>query len=126
MKAKPNANRNVTQPKAESESESEIETDVTLDTESGRLLNRESAGLDAVITAARSIGVNDIEALRVILATTTEQPVSTRGALELVRAIASKAKRDIRNVDAYIATTCRRSAAEVQQAYFDLDIGGIP
>jgi hypothetical protein len=83
-------------------------------------------GLDDVVRQ-RSVraGVGDLSAVRRRLADTTGEPVSWRGAVELVEAILSKAKRSVRDTDAYIATVCRNTPAEVQQAYFDLDIGGV-
>ena len=74
---------------------------------------------------AQRAGVNDIAATRLILERTVGSPVSYRGAVELAEAITSKSARHVRDVDAYVATTCRKSPLEVQKAYFDLDIEGV-
>ncbi len=82
--------------------------DVTTDTESSQVPERASSGPDLVLLE-RVVG----------------EPVSPRAAIELVQAITSKSKHQVRDVNAYIATVCRKSPAEVQQAYFDLDLGSV-
>jgi len=122
-------NRERTSTKAESESESEVETDVTNLTQSSQVSDGSNSGLDAVNDVvqqrARRAGIGNLAAVCDALAVTTGEPVSSLGAVLLAEAIVSKAKRVVNNVDAYIATTCRRTPAEVQQAYFDLDIGAV-
>lgn len=120
-----NGNPDITQPKAESESESDIETDVTYLPESSHLGDGSETDSDPVSVwkfQARSVGIMDLPAARDMLAATVREPVSMRGALELCKAILSKSARAVRDADAYVATTCRKSAAEVERAYFDLDI----
>ncbi len=136
----PKRNPNETQPvtkrnpmqthsKAESESESDIELDVTYLPQSGQVGDALIRGLDGanpVLTArAKLAGIHDLAAVRSLLESTTGRPVSPRGAVLLTEAITSKAKRIVKDVDAYVATVCRRTADEVRQAYFDLDIEGV-
>jgi hypothetical protein len=114
---------------AESRSESGVLTDMTYLSESGHQgdapVGDSDSAIDAVRILAKHVGISDLGAVRAMLEATTEKSVSARGALILAEAIASKAKGEIRDVDAYIAVTCRNSAAEVQRAYFDLDIEGV-
>lgn len=98
-------------------------TDMTKEPESSHLSNARDADFDSESAAARAEGIHDLRAVAEVLSKATGQPVSARGARFLAAAIVSKSKREVRKVDAYVATTCRTSAAEVQQAYFDLDIG---
>jgi len=104
-------------------------TDVTNLTESSQVSDGSNSGLDAVNDVvqqrARRAGIGNLAAVCDALAVTTGEPVSPLGAVLLSEAIVSKAKRVVNNVDAYIATTCRRTPDEVQQAYFDLDIGAV-
>lgn len=112
-------------------SESEIETDVTYDSESGHLGDARAADSDAFdldVKRARTVGIEDLRAVRAELVKATAQEMSFSSAVVLAEAILTKAARQVRNVDAYLATVCRRTPAEVQQAYFDLDIEayGVP
>lgn len=109
------------------ESESELKTDVTHLSRSGSGSNARAATPDRIRNAhdqASDLGVKDLGATRTLLAGAVGEPVSLGGAVELVRAVLSLAARPVRDVDAYVATACRKSPAEVQRAYFDLDIGG--
>lgn len=124
--AKALAKQNSGKPEAESGSESGIETDVTKDPESSHLGDGPIPGLDSMILRANQVGISDIESTRSLLARAVGEPISLDGAIVLAKSIASKSAREVRNVDAYIATVCRNSPHEVQQAYFDMDIGGIP
>jgi hypothetical protein len=104
-------------------------TDISEITESSQVSDGPVSAFDGLddVVRQRSVraGVGDLAAVRRRLQDTTDAPVSWRGAVELVEAILSKAKRSVRDTDAYIATVCRNTPAEVQQAYFDLDIGGV-
>jgi len=126
-RAKPK--QNVPESESRSESESGIQTDVTELPESSQVSDGSNSRLDAVNDVvqqrARRAGIGNLAAVCDALAVTTGEPVSPLGAVLLAEAIVSKAKRVVNNVDAYIATTCRRTPAEVQQAYFDLDIGAV-
>jgi hypothetical protein len=117
------------QNEAESESRSGIVTDVSRFDESSHLpdgVERDSDSRNFGIKArALRAGISDLPSLRRILAQTTGQLVSDAGAVLMAEAITSKAKGPVGRVDAYLATVCRNSAAEVQQAYFDLDIGAL-
>lgn len=74
---------------------------------------------------ASELGVKDLPATRTMLAQAVGEPVSLAGAVELVVAVLSLAKSPVKDVDAYVATACRNSPAEVQRAYFDLDVEGV-
>lgn len=123
------AKANVWQSLAESESESELElkTDVTIDTESSHLSIARAEDSDPEIWSAKAklAGISDLPNVMRLLTQATGQTISARGAVELAQAILSKSAKHVRNVDAYVATVCRESAAEVQQAYFDLDIEAV-
>lgn len=127
--ARANASANGKQPaskiQAESESESELEIDVTYLHESSHLNRPPERDSDPINLSAKLAGIRDLRAVRVLLETTTAQSVSDTGAVMLVQAITSKSKRSVADVDAYVATVCRNSPAEVQQAYFDLDIEAV-
>lgn len=124
-----NAKQTGSKVQAESESESEIQTDVTYLAESGHVGDGSTSGLDAVNRGvkqrARRARITDLAAVRAALEAAAQQPVSPYGAVILVEAIISKSKRPVDDVDAYVAVVCRKSAPEVQQAYFDLDIEGV-
>jgi len=104
-------------------------TDVTNDFESSHLPDAESWWTDPIpeFTTARATkaGIRDLAAVAATLHATTDKPVSPLGAVLLTEAITSKAKSEVRNVDAYVAQVCRRSPGEVAEAYFDLDIEGV-
>jgi hypothetical protein len=114
---------------SESESESDIELDVTYVPQSGQEGDAPIRGLDGgnpVISArAKSAGIHDLAAVRTLLEATSGHPVSPLGAVLLTEAITSKAKLLVKDVDAYVATVCRRTAGEVRDAYFDLDIEAV-
>jgi hypothetical protein len=125
--SEPKPNENHSQSQSQS---SEINlTDISEITESSQVSDGSLSAFDGLndVVRQRSVraGVGDLSAVRRRLQDTTDAPVSWRGAVELVEAILSKAKRSVRDTDAYIATVCRNTPAEVQQAYFDLDIGGV-
>jgi len=127
--AKQSSSKTAAESESRSESESGIKTDVTKATESGQVSetgNPEFDGLDDVVRQrAQRARITDLSAVRKVLARSTNEVVSLPGAVMLVEAIVSKSKRPVDDVDAYVAVVCRRSAAEVQQAYFDLDIGAV-
>ena len=118
--AKQIAGKDVTE--SESESESGLLTDVTDVSESSHLSDARAADFDAMSTKAKLAGIGNLEAVAAHLARAAGYPVSAPGALVLASAIVAKSAQEVRNVDAYVATVCRDSAPEVQQAYFDLDI----
>jgi len=60
-----------------------------------------------------------------MLVRAVKQPMTLAGAVELARAFLSKAKGEVGDVDAYLATVCRKTPSEVEAAYFDLDIAGV-
>lgn len=95
-------------------------TDVTKESEVPHQSNARDGDFDS---EASAMGIKNLGAASGLLSRTVGQDVSPRGALELVAAILSKSKREVLNVDAYVAKVCRDSAAEVERAFFDLDIG---
>lgn len=103
-------------------------TDMTYDYESGHLRDGPEIDFDSNQIGgqrAKNVGITDIASVRLALTAAAEQPVSVHGAVLLTEAILSKARHEVRDVDAYVATVCRNSAPEVQQAYFDLDIEAV-
>lgn len=111
------------QTEAESESESELLdlTDISNDTQSSHLLNRASNGLD-LEHKARTAGITNLgnvtSTLRSIVGDLTPA-----GAIELAQAITARAKGEVRDVDAYVATACRKNPADVRWDYERLDLG---
>lgn len=108
-------------------SESESEVDVNYLSRSGSGSNARDAMPDRIQLAhdrAEALGIRDLASVREMLERAAGEPVSLLGAVELVRAVLSSAVSRVRDVDAYVATACRNSAAEIQRAYFDLDIEG--
>jgi len=101
-------------------------TDVTTDIESSHLPDSAPQRLDeSALVASRFMGIVDLRAVAENFVRATHEPLTLGGAVELARAILSKAKGDVRDVDAYLASVCRKTPGEVQQAYFDLDIEGV-
>lgn len=104
-------------------------TDVTNDFESSHLPDTTDTGTDQpnpfTLNRAATAGIKDLLGVARALEDAVQKPVSLFGAVLLTEAITSKAKSDVRNVDAYVAQVCRRSPSEVAEAYFDLDIEGV-
>lgn len=113
--------------KVQAESESESEIDITHLSRSGTGSNARDAMPDRIQLAhdrAEALGIRDLASVREMLERAAGEPVSLLGAVELVRTVLSSAVSRVRDVDAYVATACRNSAAEIQRAYFDLDVEG--
>jgi len=123
--AKQPGSKPVAESESESRSESELPTDVTKDYESSQVSDALVSVLDSIFADAKRAGITDLNAVRTLLVKATGQEMSLRGALELAQAIESKSKRPVNDLAAYVAVTCRNSPAEVQQAFFDLDIEGV-
>lgn len=122
---------NETHPFAESESESEIEkdllTDIGNDTQSSPDPNARTRGLDEVseivVQKARNAGIRDIRKLYPILAHTVQGALSPAAAVELAQVIADRSHHPVKDVDAYVATACRKSPEDVQHWYDTCDLG---
>lgn len=126
--ARANAEQTGSKKQAESKSESkeELLTDVTNDLESSHLPSSDPRGRDEKTRiAAEQLGITDPARVAEMFVRATKQPLSARGSVELATAILSKAKSEVRNVDAYLASVCRKTPLEVAGAYFDLDIGAV-
>ncbi|UAJ78339.1 hypothetical protein IT072_13835 [Leifsonia sp. ZF2019] len=109
--------------------ESEIDdlTDMTYETQSSPDPNAGTRGLDEVseivIQKARNAGVKDIRKLYPILARTVDGPLTASAAVELAQVIADRSQHPVKDVDAYVATACRKSPADVQHWYDTCDLG---
>lgn len=119
-----------TQSLAESESKSEIErdlTDITYDTQSSPDLTVHARGLEPVseIVAqkARRAGIKNLDKLYPILARTVDGPLTASAAVELAQVIADRSQHPVKDVDAYVATACRKSPDDVQHWYDTCDLG---
>jgi hypothetical protein len=120
----------LTQPFAESKSKSETEknlTDMGHDTQSSPDLTSARGGLDEVseivVQKARNAGVRDIRKLYPILARTITGHLSPAAAVELAQVIADRSQHPVKDVDAYVATACRKSPEDVQHWYDTCDLG---
>jgi len=123
--AKANGKQNV--PESESESEIDLLTDMSTETQSSPVSNAGGRGLDEVseivIQKARNAGVRDIRKLYPILARTVDGPLTSAAAVELAQVIADRSQHPVKDVDAYVATACRKSPDDVQHWYDTCDLG---
>lgn len=111
---------------AESESELKLEItdDITNDPEVSHVGDVAAFRLEiseVVAAKAKQAGVNDFAAVYRRLEVTCG-PISTSGAVDLVNAITARAKGNVRDVDAYVATACRNTPDEVRFDYDRLDL----
>jgi hypothetical protein len=102
-------------------------TDMGDETQSSPVVTAGTEGLDEVseivIQKARNAGVRDIRKLYPILARTIQGPLSASAAVELAQVIAERSQHPVKDVDAYVATACRKSPEDVQHWYDTCDLG---
>lgn len=115
---------------AESESRSEIEkdlTDIGNEPQSSPVVDARTEGLDGfneiVIQKAQRAGIRDIRKLYPLIARTVQGPLTAPAAVELAQVIAERSTRPVNDVDAYVATACRKTPEDVQHWYDTCDLG---
>lgn len=115
---------------AESESESELEkdlTDITHLPQSSPDPNVRDAGPDWVtlplLQKAASVGIRDLPEVYHRLKLTVDGQLSPSAAIELAEVIITRSQHPVKDVDAYVASSCRKSPGDVQWHYDRLDLG---
>lgn len=116
--------------RSESKSESESETpfdDSAHLPQSSPVGDGSGDGLDPgeiVSLKAKAAGIKDLGKVHAQLSKLVS-PLSMAGAVELVIETTRRAKGEVKNVDAYVATACRRSPEEIEHDYDRLDVGAV-
>lgn len=73
--------------------------------------------------SADVVGIANLQKLHRILSSVVEGPLSPAGAVELTAVIIDRAHYPVRDVDAYVATACRDTPADVNRWYVECDLG---
>lgn len=102
-------------------------TDMTHGPQSGPVGDGAPSGLDGaevISLKARTAGIKDLAEVMRLLRPIVGA-ISEAGAIELVRETTSRARDEVKNVDAYFARACRSSPDEVRADYDRLDVAAI-
>lgn len=102
-------------------------TDMTHEPQSGPVGDGSPNGLDGaevISLKARTAGIKDLAEVMRLLRPIVGA-ISEAGAIELVRETTSRARNEVKNVDAYFARACRSSPDEVRADYDRLDVAAI-
>lgn len=102
-------------------------TDMTHEPQSGPVGDGSLNGLDGaevISLKARTAGIKDLADVMRLLRPIVGV-ISEAGAIELVRETTSRARDEVKNVDAYFARACRSSPDEVRADYDRLDVAAI-
>lgn len=107
--------------------ESEDLTDITHLPQSSPDPTAGTRGLDEVseiiLQKARRAGIKDLGTLWDALAYVVSGPLSAAGAVELAEVIVARSQQPVKDVDAYVTSSCRRSPDDIQWHYERLDLG---
>lgn len=102
-------------------------TDIANETQSSPVPNVREFGPDEfneiILQKAQRAGIRNLGKLYGLLGETVNGYLSASGAVELAQVIAERSTHPVKDVDAYVATACRKSPQDVQHWYDTCDLG---
>lgn len=116
------------QKQSQSQSTENYMTDIGNPRESSHLGDAPGRGLDipeSVLAKAKAAGITNLPRLVDALTAAVGKPVSPLASIELALATTARANGNVRNVDKYVGSACRKSPEDIIWDYERLDLGAI-